>query len=366
MHRRKEYLDYQLDDLSRQRALCRGGREIQKQELDEKIARVSKERQELASKIKEVQGRPQKTQSNVILESHIICCTLSTSGGLLLESAFRGQGGVPFSCVIVDEAGQSCEVETLTPLIHRCNKLILVGDPKQLPPTVISMKAQEYGYEQSMMARFYKLLEENVEHNMVGRLPVLQLTIQYRMHPDICLFPSNYIYNRSLKTNRQTEAIRCSSDWPFQPYLVFDVGDGAERRDNDSYVNVQEIKLVMEIIKLIKDKKRDVSFRNIGIITHYKAQKMMIQKELDKEFEGKGPAEVDTVDAFQGRQKDCVIVTCVRANATQGSIGFLASLQRLNVTITRAKYSLFILGHLRTLMVGALLGTRELKFAHRS
>ncbi|XP_072816451.1 probable helicase senataxin isoform X3 [Vicugna pacos] len=350
MHRRKEYLDRQLDELSRRRALCRGGREVQRQELDEKIAEVSKERQELASKIKEVQGRPQKTQSIIILESHIICCTLSTSGGLLLESAFRGQGGVPFSCVIVDEAGQSCEVETLTPLIHRCNKLILVGDPKQLPPTVISMKAQEYGYDQSMMARFYKLLEENVEHNMVGRLPVLQLTVQYRMHPDICLFPSNYVYNRNLKTNRLTETNRCSSDWPFQPYLVFDVGDGSERRDNDSYVNVQEIKLVMELIKLIKDKRRDVTFRNIGIITHYKAQKTMIQKDLDKEFDRKGPAEVDTVDAFQGRQKDCVIVTCVRANAMQGSIGFLASLQRLNVTITRAKYSLFILGHLRTLM----------------
>ncbi|XP_064435577.1 probable helicase senataxin isoform X3 [Mirounga angustirostris] len=350
MHRRKEFLDHQLDELSRQRALCRGGREIQRQELDEKIAKVSKERQELASKIKEVQGRPQKTQSIIILESHVICCTLSTSGGLLLESAFRGQGGVPFSCVIVDEAGQSCEVETLTPLIHRCNKLILVGDPKQLPPTVISMKAQEYGYDQSMMARFYKLLEDNVEHNMIGRLPILQLTVQYRMHPDICLFPSNYVYNRSLKTNRQTETNRCSSDWPFQPYLVFDVGDGSERRDNDSYVNVQEIKLVMEIIKLIKDKRRDVTFRNIGIITHYKAQKTMIQKDLDKEFDRKGPAEVDTVDGFQGRQKDCVIVTCVRANTMQGSIGFLASLQRLNVTITRAKYSLFILGHLRTLM----------------
>uniref|UniRef100_A0A2K6MCQ3 Probable helicase senataxin n=2 Tax=Rhinopithecus bieti TaxID=61621 RepID=A0A2K6MCQ3_RHIBE len=350
MHKRKEFLDYQLDELSRQRALCRGGREIQRQELDEKISKVSKERQELASKIKEVQGRPQKTQSIIILESHVICCTLSTSGGLLLESAFRGQGGVPFSCVIVDEAGQSCEIETLTPLIHRCNKLILVGDPKQLPPTVISMKAQEYGYDQSMMARFCRLLEENVEHNMISRLPILQLTVQYRMHPDICLFPSNYIYNRNLKTNRQTETIRCSSDWPFQPYLVFDVGDGSERRDNDSYINVQEIKLVMEIIKLIKDKRKDVSFRNIGIITHYKAQKTMIQKDLDKEFDRKGPAEVDTVDAFQGRQKDCVIVTCVRANSVQGSIGFLASLQRLNVTITRAKYSLFILGHLRTLM----------------
>nr|XP_058927370.1 probable helicase senataxin isoform X2 [Kogia breviceps] len=317
MHRRKEFLDHQLDELSRQRALCRGGRELQRQELDEEIAKVSEERQELASKIKEVQGRPQKTQNIIILESHIICCTLSTSGGLLLEAAFRGQGGVPFSCVIVDEAGQSCEVETLTPLIHRCNKLILVGDPKQLPPTVISMKAQEYGYDQSMMARFYKLLEENVEYNVIGRLPILQLTIQYRMHPDICLFPSNYIYNKNLKTNRMTETIRCSSDWPFQPYLVFDVLDGSEKRDNDSYVNVQEIKLVMEIIKLVKDKRREVTFRNIGIITHYKAQKTMIQKDLDKEFDRKG---------------------------------FLASLQRLNVTITRAKYSLFILGHLRTLM----------------
>ncbi|XP_066222892.1 probable helicase senataxin [Saccopteryx leptura] len=350
MHRRKEYLDRQLDDLSRQRALCRVGREAQRQELDEKIAQVSEERQELASKIKEVQGRPQKTQSIIILESHVICCTLSTSGGLLLESAFRGQGRVPFSCVIVDEAGQSCEVETLTPLIHRCNKLVLVGDPKQLPPTVISMKAQEYGYDQSMMGRFCKLLEENVEHNVSSRLPVLQLTVQYRMHPDICLFPSNYIYSRSLRTSRLTETTRCASDWPFQPYLVFDVGDGSERRSNDSYVNFQEIKMVIELIKLLKDRRKDFTSRNIGIITHYKAQKMMIQKELDEEFEGNGPAEVDTVDAFQGRQKDCIIVTCVRANTVQGSIGFLASLQRLNVTITRAKYSLFILGHLRTLM----------------
>ncbi|XP_051022094.1 probable helicase senataxin [Acomys russatus] len=350
MHNRKEFLDGQLDELSRQRALCRGGRETQRQELDEYIAKVSKERQELASKIKEVQGRPQKTQNTIILESHVICCTLSTSGGLLLESAFRGQGGVPFSCVIVDEAGQSCEVETLSPLIHRCNKLILVGDPKQLPPTVISMKAQEYGYDQSMMARFCKLLEEDVEQSVVGRLPIVQLTIQYRMHPDICLFPSNYVYNKNLKTNRLTEAIRCSSEWPFQPYLVFDVGDGSEQRDNDSYVNIQEIKLVMEIIKLIKEKRKDISFRNIGIITHYKAQKTKIQKDLEREFDKKGPAEVDTVDAFQGRQKDCIIVTCVRASAMQGSIGFLASLQRLNVTITRAKYSLFILGHLRTLM----------------
>uniref|UniRef100_A0A8D0LAZ5 Senataxin n=1 Tax=Sphenodon punctatus TaxID=8508 RepID=A0A8D0LAZ5_SPHPU len=324
IHKQKEALDHQLDKLSRQRAM---------------------DRLSVLPFCSKVRGRPQEMQASIILESHIICCTLSTSGGFLLESAFRRQGLDPFSCVIVDEAGQSCEVETLIPLIHRCSKLVLVGDSKQLPPTVISMKAQDYGYDQSLMARLHKHLEELVQQNAIGKLPVVQLTVQYRMHPDICLFPSNYIYGRTLKTNRETEEKRCSTDWPFQPYLVFDVGDGQERRDNDSFANPQEVKLVMEIMKLIKEKKKDIAFRNIGIITPYSAQKRRIQQELDREI-----GEVDTVDGFQGRQKDCIIVTCVRANSAQGSIGFLASLQRLNVTITRARFSLFILGRLGTLM----------------
>nr|XP_042710227.1 probable helicase senataxin isoform X3 [Chrysemys picta bellii] len=350
IHRKKEILDCQLDILSRQRAMDRCDKRQQSQRLDEEIARLSRERQQLTSQLKKVGGRPKEVQASIILESHIICCTLSTSGGFLLESAFHRQGHDPFSCVIVDEAGQSCEVETLIPLIHRCSKLVLVGDPKQLPPTVISMKAQEYGYDQSLMARLHKHLEEQMQQCVIGKLPVVQLTIQYRMHPDICLFPSNYIYGRTLKTDRATEENRCSSDWLFQPYLVFDVADGHEKRDNDSFANPQEVKLVMEIMKLIKEKKNDFGFRHIGIITPYSAQKKMIQQELDREF-GRGRAgEVDTVDGFQGRQKDCIIVTCVRANSTQGSIGFLASLQRLNVTITRARYSLFILGRLTTLM----------------
>ncbi|XP_074871141.1 putative helicase senataxin isoform X2 [Carettochelys insculpta] len=319
IHKKKEALDRQLDVLSRQRAMDRCEKRGKSQKLDEEISRLAKERQQLTSQLKKVRGRPQEVQASIILESHIICCTLSTSGGFLLESAFRRQGFDPFSCVIVDEAGQSCEVETLIPLTHRCSKLVLVGDPKQLPPTVISMKAQEYGYDQSMMARLHKHLEEQVQQNVIGKLPVVQLTVQYRMHPDICLFPSNYIYGGTLKTD-------------------------------SSFANPQEVKLVMEIMKLIKEKKNDIGFRHIGIITPYSAQKKMIQQELDREFGKNRVGEVDTVDGFQGRQKDCIIVTCVRANSTQGSIGFLASLQRLNVTITRARFSLFILGRLKTLM----------------
>uniref|UniRef100_A0A8B9QZ79 Senataxin n=1 Tax=Anas platyrhynchos TaxID=8839 RepID=A0A8B9QZ79_ANAPL len=335
IQKKKAALDQKLDELSRQRAMHR----CEKRERRHGVLLHLK-----------VRGHSQKVQTDIILESDIICCTLSTSGGNLMEHAFWRQGLDPFSCVIVDEAGQSCEVETLIPLIHRCNKLVLVGDPKQLPPTVKSVKAQDYGYDQSLMARLHRHLEEQVQKNVLRSLPVVQLTVQYRMHPDICLFPSNYVYGKALKTDRATEENRCSSDWPFQPYLVFDVGDGREERDNESFSNPQEVKLVIELIKTIKEKRKDLGLRRIGIITPYSAQKKKIQEELDRVFKNNGPGEVDTVDAFQGREKDCIIVTCVRANSTRGSIGFLASLQRLNVTITRARFSLFILGRLKTLM----------------
>ncbi|XP_039575974.1 probable helicase senataxin isoform X2 [Passer montanus] len=362
IQKKKEALDQKLDMLSRERAMHRCEKR-ESQMLNDEIGRLAKERQQLASQLKEVRVHSQKVQADIILESDIICCTLSTSGGSLLESAFSRQGLDPFSCVIVDEAGQSCEVETLIPLIHRCNKLVLVGDPKQLPPTVKSVKAQQYGYDQSLMARLQRHLEEQVQRNMLHSLPVVQLTVQYRMHPDICLFPSNYVYGRTLKTAKAIEENRCSSEWPFQPYLIFDVADGREERDNDSYSNPREVKLVMELIRTIKEKRKDLGLRRIGIITPYSAQKKKIQEQLDSAFKNNSPGEVDTVDAFQGREKDCIIVSCVRANSsegsslphvqansTKGSIGFLASLQRLNVTITRARFSLFILGRLQTLM----------------
>ncbi|NWR86586.1 SETX helicase, partial [Furnarius figulus] len=362
IQKKKAALDQKLDMLSRERAMHRCEKR-ESQMLDDEIGRLSKERQQLASQLKKARGHSQKVQADIILESDIICCTLSTSGGSLLESAFARQGHDPFSCVIVDEAGQSCEVETLIPLIHRCNKLVLVGDPKQLPPTVKSVKAQQYGYDQSLMARLQRHLEEQMQRNVLGSPPVVQLTVQYRMHPDICLFPSAYVYGKTLKTARAIEENRCSSDWPFQPYLIFDVTDGHEERDNDSYSNPREVKLVMELIRTIKEKRKDLGLRRIGIITPYSAQKKKIQDQLDSVFRNNSPGEVDTVDAFQGREKDCIVVSCVRANSpegspltcvqansTKGSIGFLASLQRLNVTITRARFSLFILGRLQTLM----------------
>ncbi|XP_026543099.1 probable helicase senataxin isoform X2 [Notechis scutatus] len=350
LQKKKEDLDRRLDALSRLRAVDRSVKGEKKQQLEDEICQLSKERERLGSQLKEARGRSQELKSSIILESHIICCTLSTSGGLLLKSAFRRLGGDPVSCVIVDEAGQTCEVETLIPLIHGCKKLVLVGDPKQLPPTIKSLRAQDYRYDQSLIGRLCKHLKEQDQENISGKFPVLQLTVQYRMHPEICHFPSRYIYEGLLTTDGKIEEDRFSLAWPFQPYVLFDVSDSREERENDSYCNPQEVMLLAELMKVIKGRKKDISSRQIGIITPYNAQKRRIQKQLDREFGENSVGEVDTVDGFQGREKDCIIVTCVRANSPQGSIGFLKSLQRLNVTITRAKYSLFILGKLKTLM----------------
>ncbi|XP_041098816.1 probable helicase senataxin isoform X2 [Polyodon spathula] len=346
IYRHKEDLDQQLDDLSRQCAVHQKHREKFQQLTDEKY-RLLKEREQLGRQLKETRSRKQEVQARVLQDAHVICCTLNTSGSILLESAFRRLGHDPFSCVIVDEAGQATEMETLIPLTYRCPALVLVGDPEQLPPTVVSQKAREKRYDQSLMARLWKCLHRESKENPGVQTPINFLSIQYRMHPDICEFPSKYIYKRALKTDGDTAEKRCGTSWPFQPYRLFDVTDGFETKAAESFHNDQEVKLVMQLIRLIAEKQKG----RVGVITPYSAQKQRIKDCINREgsklFQF---VEVDTVDGFQGREKDCIIVSCVRASNTQGSIGFLGNRQRLNVTITRAKCSLFILGHLKTLM----------------
>uniref|UniRef100_A0A672RWS6 Senataxin n=1 Tax=Sinocyclocheilus grahami TaxID=75366 RepID=A0A672RWS6_SINGR len=257
--------------------------------LMEQKKQLLKEREGLSRQIKACRSRRQESQALVLQNAHVICCTLSTSGSIVLENAFRRLGHEPFSCVIIDEASQAKETETLIPMLYRSAAVILVGDPNQLPPTVVSQKAKEFGYDQSLMARLCKSLYQSNPRLS----PILLLSVQYRMHPDICEFPSKYIYNSALKDDCETAQKRCSLSWPFKPYKVFDVTDGIEKKERE--------------------------------------------------------VEVDTVDGFQGREMDCIIVSCVRASSEMGSIGFVGNRQRMNVTITRARFSLFILGHIRTL-----------------
>uniref|UniRef100_A0A672RVY3 Senataxin n=1 Tax=Sinocyclocheilus grahami TaxID=75366 RepID=A0A672RVY3_SINGR len=333
IHRRKEQLEQIVENLSQRCAKTNKDSFEQKKQL-------LKEREGLSRQIKACRSRRQESQALVLQNAHVICCTLSTSGSIVLENAFRRLGHEPFSCVIIDEASQAKETETLIPMLYRSAAVILVGDPNQLPPTVVSQKAKEFGYDQSLMARLCKSLYQSNPRLS----PILLLSVQYRMHPDICEFPSKYIYNSALKDDCETAQKRCSLSWPFKPYKVFDVTDGIEKKERDSFSNHKEVKLVLLLLKLLGEKQ---SVR-VGVITPYNAQKRRI---LDA-VRGSGinnKVEVDTVDGFQGREMDCIIVSCVRASSEMGSIGFVGNRQRMNVTITRARFSLFILGHIRTL-----------------
>ncbi|XP_036384373.1 probable helicase senataxin isoform X2 [Megalops cyprinoides] len=345
---RKVQLDQRIDQLSQRCATEKKGTEEFRRLIDQKL-RLSNERKQLGRQLKETRSRKQETQAKLLQGAHIICCTLSTSGSMVLESAFRRLGHEPFSCIIVDEAGQATEPETLIPMLYRCPALILVGDPEQLPPTVISQTAKEKKYDQSLMARLWKCLHRMARENPQVCVPYIFLRVQYRMHPEICQFPSMHVYGRTLETDRNTVDNRRSNRWPFQPYILFDVTDGRETKERESFCNHKEVKLVLFLIKMMLDKQ----IIKVGVITPYNAQKLRIQesinREMAKEESKRLQVEVDTVDGFQGREMDCIIVSCVRASGEPGSIGFLGNRQRLNVTITRAKYSLFILGHLRTL-----------------
>ncbi|XP_051961438.1 probable helicase senataxin [Xyrauchen texanus] len=343
VQRQKEQLDQRIENLSQRCANAKKDSADFKKFTETK-SQLLKERERLSRQIKECRGRRQETQALVLQNAHVICCTLSTSGSIVLENAFRRLGHEPFSCVIIDEASQAKEVETLIPMLYRCPAVILVGDHNQLPPTVVSQKAKELGYDQSLMARLCKNLHPSIPQHS----PILFLSVQYRMHPDICEFPSKYIYNNALKNDRETAQKRCSFSWPFKPYRVFDVTDGQENKARDSFINPKEVTLVMLLLKLIGEKQ---SVR-VGVITPYSAQKHRILdaiRECGIEKNKHLQVEVDTVDGFQGREMDCIIVSCVRASSEMGSIGFVGNRQRMNVTITRAKFSLFILGHLRTL-----------------
>ncbi|XP_051960453.1 probable helicase senataxin [Xyrauchen texanus] len=335
LQRQKEQLDQSIENLSQRCAKAKKDSAEFKTLIEEKL-QLLKEREGLSRKIKAYRAKRQETQAVVLQNAHVICCTLSTSGSIVLENAFRRHGREPFSCIIIDEASQAKETETLIPMLYRCPTVILVGDINQLPPTVVSKKAKEFGYDQSLMARLCKSLQSNPQPS-----PILFLNVQYRMHPDICEFPSKYIYNNALKTDPETAGKR----WHLKPYRVFDVTDGRENKERDSFINLKEVKLVVLLLKLLVEK----SVR-VGVITPYNAQKQRIldaigESGIDKHLQ----VEVDTVDGFLGREMDCIIMSCVSTSSEMGSIEFVGNRQRMNVTITRAKFSLFILGHLRTL-----------------
>eukprot|EP01034_Spumella_vulgaris_P034721 gene34721-42828_t len=268
----------------------------------------------------------------ILNRAQIIFSTLSSSGG----SMMLGMDEV--DVLIVDEAGQSIEAETLIALQHNPRKVLLVGDTKQLPATVIYQHAEATNYDWSMMLRLTEKCGQPCSN---------MLSIQYRMHPDICQFPSQQYYGGALVTADAVH-LRIGLSNGHLPYAIYDIGSGKDTVDGGSKRNVVEADYAVAAIKRIRS--TDLT-SSIGVITPYAAQKELVMQKCQGKAWAAG-VRVSTVDGFQGDECDIIIVSFVRANG-KNMVGFVKDARRLNVAITRPKHTLIVLCNAKVLEKGS-------------
>jgi senataxin len=306
-------------------------------------SKIDEERQSGTTVSRQTEINRRRYQQEIIDGAHVLCATLSGSG----HDMFRNLN-VEFETVIIDEAAQCIELSALIPLKYGCSKCILVGDPEQLPPTVLSRSAQSFGYEQSLFVRMQRNHPNDVH----------LLDTQYRMHPEISAFPSQQFYNSRLIDGEGMARLR-EKPWHAStilgPYRFFDV-EGVQTKEarGHSFINVPELNAAIKLYERLKADYRNYDFTGkIGIITSYKAQLNELKVRFRQRFGDNvfDEIEFNTTDAFQGREREIIIFSCVRAKAT-GGIGFLGDIRRMNVGLTRAKSSLWVLGDSRSLQQG--------------
>ncbi len=187
----------------------------------------------------------------------------------------------------------------------------------------------------------------------MNKKSVLLLNLQYRMHPEISQFPSEYFYDSQLYNGPNLLSV-CSASWHgnkgFGAYKFFDISFGREQKTaRNSVQNVDEAIVCAKLVKLLCSTDSGTNFKNkIGIISFYRDQVRSIKKELFRYIDRDLAETIDvmTVDGFQGQEKDVILLSCVRAG---GGLGFITDTRRMNVSLTRAKKTMIVLGHAETL-----------------
>ncbi len=280
---------------------------------------------------KEIRRIENQIRDDILDKTQIVCCTCIGSGNEILD-------GRRFSQVLIDEATQATEPASLVPLIRGARQIVLVGDHKQLPPTVLSFRAEEKGLKRSL---FERLVDLGIE-------PFL-LTKQYRMHPSISKFPNKQFYSSKLidGVNASSRLAPAGLLWPdWDNPVAFIPVEGGElvSPDGTSRENPVEVSWVLKITEDLLEA-GELTKKDIGIITPYAGQVRAIRNSMDEKLDD---VEVRTVDGYQGREKEVIIFSCVRSNP-EGNVGFLAEPRRLNVALTRAKRGLIVIGDPATL-----------------
>jgi len=272
-------------------------------------------------------------------EARVIACTLVGSANRLLD-------GMKFGTLFIDEAAQALEAACWIP-IRRAGRVIFAGDHCQLPPTVKCYEALKGGLGRTLMER---IASEKPE-------VVTLLRIQYRMNEDIMRFSSDWFYHNQMVAAPEVQH-RSILDLD-RPITWIDTSEyeGKEEFIGESFGRINKTEAMLTILSLqayfeLIGKERILEERlDVGIISPYRAQVQYLRQQIRKrEFfkPFRSFISVNTVDGFQGQERDIIVISLVRSN-DEGQIGFLRDLRRMNVAMTRARMKLIILGDRPTL-----------------
>ncbi len=253
----------------------------------------------------------------------------------LIGASHHSITDIIYDYVIIDEASQALEPECWN-VILKAKKIILVGDHKQLPPTIKSMKAKQAGLEQT-------LLDKLMKYASLSSF----LDTQYRMHPSILGFPNTQFYNDKLQSARDPKSYSLQS---IPSLLHIDTcGCGFEEKMNKhtrSYYNDGEFFILREFIYRHFEELKNTS---IGIMSPYAEQVRYLRTQFQKDEKLAAlQTDIDSIDGFQGRERDVIFLLFTRSN-DRSEIGFLKDKRRLNVALTRAKDNLITIGDSATL-----------------
>ena len=290
----------------------------------------------LKSRITELELR---IHNALFAQARVISCTLAGSASRVLD-------GMKFATLFIDEAAQALEAACWI-AIGKASRVIFAGDHQQLPPTVKCLEALKGGLGKTLMER---IVENNPQ-------VVTLLKVQYRMNDDIMRFSSNWFYNGEVHSAPE---VRHRGILDYDNAIMWvDTSevDGKEEFVGDSYgrINRSEAQLTIDTLKAFFEKigkERVLDERiDVGIISPYRAQVQYLRRLIrhnDYFKPMRGLITVNTVDGFQGQERDIIVISLVRDN-DEGNIGFLRDLRRMNVAITRARMKLIIMGNADTM-----------------
>jgi ATP-dependent RNA/DNA helicase IGHMBP2 len=291
-----------------------------------------------AHKIMKEVGQTEKyIIDQVVAHAQVITATLVGASHYTIRD-------LKFDTVVIDEAGQALEPACWIPIL-RAEKVVLAGDHCQLPPTIKSAAAAKDGLSQTLLEKCAGLWPE----------AVIQLEEQYRMHEDIMTYPSSVFYGSSLKAHPTVAGRQL---FPGDAALSFVDTAGCafdEKLEGTSTTNPEEavflLKHLSQYVAELSNHYTVENFPSIGVIAPYQQQILLIRELLlsaDELMPYIKSITVNTVDSFQGQERDVIYLGLTRSNAER-NIGFLSDIRRMNVAMTRAKQKLVVIGDSATL-----------------